>query len=144
MIRLRKTWLSITQSTSYLLAYSKIFKYNKVFKVASLWLSANNNIIVIVLMPCSVTFMTGLRCFDTVDWASGRVSARRNWVMRCWCGYISVARCRLFVFMVQLTHCHPKIPSSLALFKHRLVLPFWYRPTQVVLEKRPGLANLLW
>jgi len=28
-------------------------------------------------------------------------------------------------------------PSSLASFKSRLVLPFWYRLTQVVLEKRP-------
>ena len=27
-------------------------------------------------------------------------------------------------------------PSSLASFKSRLVLPFWYRLTQVVLEKR--------
>jgi len=33
--------------------------------------------------------------------------------------------------------CQPKTPSSLATFKSRLVLPFWYRLTQVVLEKRP-------
>ena len=35
--------------------------------------------------------------------------------------------------------CHPKTktPSSLATFKFRLVLPFWYRLTQVVLEKNP-------
>ena len=33
-------------------------------------------------------------------------------------------------------HCHPKTPSSLDLFKSTLVLPFWYRLTQVVLEKR--------
>ena len=32
---------------------------------------------------------------------------------------------------------HPKTPSSLALLKSRLVLPFWYQLTQVVLEKRP-------
>ena len=29
----------------------------------------------------------------------------------------------------------PKTPSSLASFKSRLVLPFWYRLTQAVLEK---------
>ena len=34
-------------------------------------------------------------------------------------------------------HCHPKTPSSLAWFKSRLVLPFWYMLAQVVLEKRP-------
>ena len=39
--------------------------------------------------------------------------------------------------MVQLMPLHPKIPSSLALFTSRLVLPLWYWLTQVVLEKRP-------
>jgi len=38
--------------------------------------------------------------------------------------------------MVQLMPLHPKTPPSLALFKSRLVLPFQYRLTQVVLEKR--------
>ena len=33
-------------------------------------------------------------------------------------------------------HCHPKIPSSLASFKSRLVLPFWYQLTHVVLERK--------
>jgi len=37
---------------------------------------------------------------------------------------------------VQLMPLHPKTPSSLATFKSRLVLHFWYRLTQVVLEKR--------
>jgi len=39
--------------------------------------------------------------------------------------------------MVQLVPLSPKTPSSLASFKFRLVLPFWYWLTQVVLEKRP-------
>jgi len=42
--------------------------------------------------------------------------------------------------MVQLMPLHPQTPSSLvslASFKSRLVLPFWYQLTQVVLEKRP-------
>jgi len=39
--------------------------------------------------------------------------------------------------MVQLMPLHPKTPSSLASFKSRLVLPYWYQLTQVVLEKRP-------
>ena len=34
-------------------------------------------------------------------------------------------------------HCHPRTPSSLASFKSRLGLPFWYRFTEVVLEERP-------
>jgi len=32
---------------------------------------------------------------------------------------------------VQLMPLHPKTPSSLASFKSRLVLPFWYQLTQV-------------
>ena len=39
--------------------------------------------------------------------------------------------------VVQLMPLHPKTPSSLDSFKFRLVLPFWYRLTQVVLENRP-------
>jgi len=38
--------------------------------------------------------------------------------------------------MVQLMPLHPETPSSLASFKSRLVLPFCYLLTQVVLEKR--------
>ena len=39
--------------------------------------------------------------------------------------------------MVQLMALPSQTPSSLASFKSRLVLPFWYRLTQVVLVKRP-------
>jgi len=39
--------------------------------------------------------------------------------------------------MVQLMPRHSKTPSSLASFKSRLVLPFWYWLNQVILEKRP-------
>ena len=38
--------------------------------------------------------------------------------------------------MVQLMPLHLKTTSSLASFKSRLVLPFWYWLTQAVLEKR--------
>jgi len=37
--------------------------------------------------------------------------------------------------MVQLMPLHPKTPRYYASFKSRLVLPFWYRLTQVVLER---------
>jgi len=39
--------------------------------------------------------------------------------------------------MVQLMPLLPKTSSSLASFKSRLVIPFWYWLTQVVLEKMP-------
>jgi len=60
--------------------------------------------------------------------------ACKNWVMRCWCGYLSGARCRLSAYG-PADATASKTPSS-ASFKSRLVFPFWYRLTQVVLEKR--------
>ena len=47
--------------------------------------------------------------------------------------------------VVQLMPLHPKTPLSLALLKSRLVIPFWYQLTQVVLEKRPlnGSSNVV-
>ena len=38
--------------------------------------------------------------------------------------------------IVQLMSLHPQAPSSLASFKSRLVLLYWYQLTQVVLEKK--------
>ena len=64
--------------------------------------------------------------------------AYKNWVMRCWCGYLSGARCRFFCMWSSWCHCHPQTPSSLASFKSRLVLPFCYWLIQAVLEKRPS------
>ena len=62
--------------------------------------------------------------------------ACKNWVMRCLCRYLSLARCRLFAYG-PADAVHPKTPSYLASFKLRLVLPFWYRLLQVFQEKRP-------
>ena len=62
--------------------------------------------------------------------------ACKNLVMRCWCGYLSGARCRLFAYGPADATAFPN-PSSLDSFKSRLVLPFWYWLTQVVLGKRP-------
>ena len=45
--------------------------------------------------------------------------------------------------MVQLMPLHPETPSSLASFKSGLVLPFWYRLTQVVLEKRVAVVVVI-
>jgi len=40
--------------------------------------------------------------------------------------------------MVQLMPLHPNTLSSLATFKSRLVLPFWYWLIKVALEKSAG------
>jgi len=70
-------------------------------------------------------------------WLGGRNGIRpvKNWVLGCWCGYLYGARCRL-AYIAQLM----PLPLTVPCFsKTRLVLPFWYRLTQVVLEK--GLLN---
>ena len=56
--------------------------------------------------------------------------ACKNWVMRCWCGYLSGVRCRLFAYGPADATATPKPPSSLALYKFSLALSFWYRLTQ--------------
>ena len=106
--------------------------------------------VLLVLKMCSVNSATGssvdLFCyavhtqtaFTALTLLVGRQEehpAFKNWVMRCWCGCLSGARCRLR--MVQLMPLHPKTLSSLVSFKSKLLLPFWYQLTQVVLEKRP-------
>ena len=56
----------------------------------------------------------------------------RTWVMRCWRGYLSGARCKWFA-------CGPAYAtdtrSSLASLRSRMVFWCWF--TQLVLEKRP-------
>ena len=60
--------------------------------------------------------------------------AWKNWVVRCWRGYLSGARCRLCIWP-SWCHCHS---LSLASVKSsRLVLPFWYRLTRVVPDEGP-------
>ena len=56
--------------------------------------------------------------------------------MRCWCGYLSAAKCRLFAYGPADAIASPNHIIS-CLIKYRLVLLFWYRLIQVVLENRP-------
>ena len=67
-------------------------------------------------------------------WLGSRKGIRpvKNWVVGCWHGYLSGARCRLAYG--NWCHCHS---LSLASVKSRLVLPFWYCLTRVVLDKGP-------
>jgi len=57
--------------------------------------------------------------------------------MRCWCGYLSGARCRLFAYGPADATAFPKPHHLLRSLNPDWLLPFWYRLTQVVLEKRP-------
>jgi len=68
-------------------------------------------------------------------WLGVRKSIRpvKNWVMRCWRGYLSAARCKWFAYGPPDATA---TPSSLASLKSGLVWPFWYWVTHVVLEKR--------
>ena len=52
-------------------------------------------------------------------------------------GVICGARCRLFAYGSADATAIPKPNHLLPHLNSRLVLPFWYRLTQVVLEKRP-------
>jgi len=67
-------------------------------------------------------------------WLGGRKGIRsvKNWVVRCWRGYLSGARCRLAYGPADAT-----ATQSLASVKSRLVLPFWYWLTRVVTDRGP-------
>ena len=66
-------------------------------------------------------------------WLGGRKGIRpvKTWVMRCWHGYRSGAMCKWLDGVADAT----ATPSSL-LQKIQNGWSFWYRPTQVVLEKK--------
>jgi len=74
-----------------------------------------------------------LQCFDTAGLGLWSVKIER-WGVGV---VICLERGADCLHMVQLMPLHPQTPSSRASFKSRLVLPFWYQLTQVVLEKRP-------
>ena len=56
--------------------------------------------------------------------------------MRCWCSFLSGARYRLFAYGPADATVSQN-PIICRFFKSRLILPFWYWLTQVVLEERP-------
>ena len=71
-------------------------------------------------------------------WFGSRKGIRlvKNWVVGCWHGYLSGARCRLAYGPADATATH----CLLSCFsKIQTVLPFWYRLTRVVPDK--GLLN---
>jgi len=79
-------------------------------------------------------FYVFLVAFNALTLLVGRQEKLSDWVLVWLCVWIEV---HIVCIWFSWCHCHPKTPSSLATFKSRLVLPFWYRLTQVVLEKRP-------
>jgi len=67
-----------------------------------------------------------------VGWLGGRKGIRpvKNRVVGCWCGYLPGARCRLAYGLADATatvSCFSKI---------QIGLPFWYRLTRIVPEKK--------
>ena len=95
--------------------------------------------------PCSasdVSYKCGTAriegtAFSAVGWASERASGLEKLSDEVLVWLSVWTNVQIACIWSSGCHCHPKTPSSLASFKSRLVLPFWYRLTQVVLEKRP-------
>ena len=84
-----------------------------------------------ILLPTSGTAFSALMLL--VGRQEGHPACKKR-VVSCWRGCLSGAWCRLAYGPADATATHS---PSLALVKSRLVLPFWYRPTRVVLEKGP-------
>ena len=79
-----------------------------------------------------MSVLWSLQCFDTVGWAAGWASAckKLSGGVLAWLSVWSKVQTCIWPSGF---HCH-----SLSRFsKFRLVLPFWYQLTQVVLDKGP-------
>ena len=76
----------------------------------------------------------------SVFWCCWLVIRKSIWsvkIERLLLVWLSGVRCRLFAYgQADATAVQSQNPSSLASYKSILVLPFWYRLTQVVREKR--------
>ena len=84
---------------------------------------------------CFITHHCTFSASTLLDGRQEKQKACGNWVIRCWCGYLSGARCRLFAYG----------PADATGSKNPLLLTSYiqtgfylsYRLIQVVLEKRP-------
>ena len=92
------------------------------------------SIITVLILSCLFKVQRWcLQCFDAVGWAAGRASGlqKTSGGVLAWLSVWSEVQTCIWP---SWCHCHS---LSLAPVKSRLLLPFWYRLTQVVLEKRP-------
>jgi len=85
---------------------------------ATFW---NGTAITVASRPMDCRYLENIQSWSGFEWNIVPLV----WVVRYWRGYLSWARCKWFA-----------TPSSLALLKSRMVLPFWCWLTQVVLVKR--------
>jgi len=86
---------------------------------------------------CTFVLFISLGEFSSVLWLCWlgirkSIQPVKNWVMRCWHGYLSGARCKCFAYNPADATA---TPSSLALLKSRLVELLWCQLTQAVLEQ---------
>ena len=88
-------------------------------------------IIIIAAVLCQVAAFSALTLL--VGRQEGHPACKKQ-VVGCWRGCLSGAWCRLAYGPADAIATHS---PSLASVKSRLVFPFWYRPTQIVPEKRP-------
>jgi len=87
-----------------------------------------------------VQYNVCLHCLDALGWASRRASGLQK--LSDVLVWLSVwSEVQIVCIWSSWCHGHPKTPSYLTSFKFRLVSPFWYRLTQVVLEKRPLICT---
>jgi len=98
----------------------------------ALYTRADGEQVSLYLVTGPATLMC-LQCFDTVGWAAGRASGLFN--LSCgvlaWLSIWSEVQTCIWP---SWCHCHSLFLASV---KSRLVFPFWYRLTRVVLDKGP-------
>jgi len=74
-----------------------------------------------------VDFVTAFSALTLLVGHQEEHPACKNWVMRCWCGYLCGTRCRLsFAYGPADATAIPKTPSFSTALKAKMVLPFWH------------------
>ena len=81
----------MTGSVSVILFVHSLSSY--IIQCRTLWALTGLSVWISCLSLCP-------QCFDTLGWVAGRASGpfKKNWVMRCWCGYLSGARCKRLAY----------------------------------------------
>jgi len=65
---------------------------------------------------------TSFSALTLLDGCQKEHPAYDNWVMRCWCGYLSGAKVEMICIWSSWCHCHPIISCFIKIAN---ALPFW-------------------
>ena len=111
------------------------------FCIVCVWIMTGHWLLMDGTCSCHIYIFIRSLALPSVLWLCWLGIRKRIWPVKIeWWGFglvICLERGAEYLHVAQPMPLPLQTPSSLASFKSRLLLPFWYWLTQVVLEKRP-------